>query len=170
MSVSLLTSIVSHNWYKCTKDITDLDISRPQGWEPLGSTNLSIIVTYKNVTSIKRRLKSLCNVVLSIRDKMTLSFKDHRCTQVENPGEGVAQIFEWGVKAFQTKLPRESPILGFTAFLITSSLKKISFRGPMLYPLSRLTPSTMCIPSHSLYVHLCLRIWPYCHYWPSEKC
>ncbi len=98
--------------------------------------------------------------MLSIRNKMTLSFKDHRSTQVENPGEGVAQIFEWGVKAFQTKLPRESPILGFIAFLITSSLK-ICLRGSYVISPFPITP---------IYVHLCLRIWPYCHYWPSENC
>jgi hypothetical protein len=28
--------------------------------------------------------------------------------RVENPGEGVAQIFAWGVKAFQKKLCQES--------------------------------------------------------------
>jgi hypothetical protein len=33
----------------------------------------------------------------------SLNFMSLRCTRVENPGEGVAQIFALGVRAFQTK-------------------------------------------------------------------
>jgi hypothetical protein len=49
----------------------------------------------------------------------------HRCTQVENPGEGVPEVF--------AKIPRGSrlsgklqgggPILDFIAFLLTSVMK-----------------------------------------------
>jgi hypothetical protein len=53
---------------------------------------------------------------------------------VENPGEGVAQIFAKMPKGqcFLNKIARASPILGFIAFLLT--LNKIYFGSPMLYP------------------------------------
>jgi hypothetical protein len=51
----------------------------------------------------------------------------HRCTGVENlGGGGVLEVFAKiprGVKAFWKKLPGGPPILGFTAFLLTSFLK-----------------------------------------------
>jgi hypothetical protein len=41
---------------------------------------------------------------------------NHRCARVENPGEGVAQIFAWGDQGFPDKIARGSPILAFIAF------------------------------------------------------
>ncbi len=68
--------------------------------------------------------------------------------RVENPGDGLAQIFAKipggggaGVKAFRTKLPGGSPLLGFIAFLLASLLKFAW--GSNDYP-SPLTPPPSC--------------------------
>jgi len=64
----------------------------------------------------------------------------HICTRVENSREGVAQIFAWGVKAFQTIFPRGSPILGFMTFIFSKSFKNLP-RGVLCYTThSSLTP------------------------------
>jgi hypothetical protein len=50
----------------------------------------------------------------------------HRCTQVENPGEGVPDVFAKilrGVKAFRKNCLGGPPISGFIAFLLTSVLR-----------------------------------------------
>ncbi len=93
---------------------------------------------------------------------------EHICTRVENPREGVAQIFAWGIKAFQTIFPRGSPILDFITFIFSESFKNLP-GGPILHPPSSLTPlcvcqSNICEPSNNLQNHL-LRInskWHYC--------
>ncbi len=57
---------------------------------------------------------------------------NRRCTRVENPGDGVPDVFcqnPKGGQGFQEKLPGGGagggglPILGFSAFLLTSVLK-----------------------------------------------
>jgi hypothetical protein len=50
----------------------------------------------------------------------------HRCTLVENPAEGVPDVFlpkSLGGQGFQEKLLWGPPISGFIAFLLTSVLK-----------------------------------------------
>jgi hypothetical protein len=47
----------------------------------------------------------------------------HKYTQVENPGEGLAQIFDWGVSKLSGKIIWGSPISALIAFLSRSSLK-----------------------------------------------
>ncbi len=42
---------------------------------------------------------------------------EHRCKRVKNPGERVAQTFEWGSRLFG-KIARRSPIFAFVAFLM----------------------------------------------------
>ncbi len=64
---------------------------------------------------------------------------EHICTRVENPREGVAQIFAWGVKAFQAIFPRGSPISGNITFIFSKSFKNLP-GGPILHPPFSLTP------------------------------
>ena len=74
----------------------------------------------------------------------------NRCTLVENPGKGVAQVF--------TKIPRggggsrlSGKISGFIAFLLTSILKFAWGVGSYIYPPpSPLTPlcASMCVWIH----------------------
>jgi hypothetical protein len=68
---------------------------------------------------------------------------DHICTRVENPGEGVRDVFakipRGGVKGFGKNCLGGPPILGFIAFLLTSFLK-ICLGGAVSSPLTPLTP------------------------------
>jgi hypothetical protein len=65
----------------------------------------------------------------------------HRGAQVENPGEGVAQIFAWGGQGFPNKTTWRV-ILGFIAFLLTSFFENL-LGGSYVVPPSPLTP--VCI-------------------------
>ncbi len=65
----------------------------------------------------------------------------HRCTRVENPGEGVRDVFAKIPKVgqgFQEKIPGGSS-LRFIAFLLTS-FSKICLGGAVSYPPPPLTP------------------------------
>jgi hypothetical protein len=72
-------------------------------------------------------LCSSCVVADIYFTRLALSFHNHRCTRVENPGEGVRDVFAKmprGGQGFQEKLPGGGPpILGFIAFLLTSFSK-----------------------------------------------
>ncbi len=72
----------------------------------------------------------------------------HRCTRVENPGEGVRDVFAkipGGGQGFQEKLPGGPPILRFIAFLLTS-FSKICLGGCcFIPPLPPLTPPPVYI-------------------------
>jgi hypothetical protein len=57
----------------------------------------------------------------------------HSCTRVENPGEGVAQIFVWGGQDFPDKTAGGVLYIGFITFLLPIFFFLISLRGPILY-------------------------------------
>ncbi len=66
---------------------------------------------------------------------------NHRCKQVENPGEGVAQIFAWGGQGFHGKITWGFPILAFVAFLLTS-FSKICLGMAVSFPWASLNQIT----------------------------
>ena len=71
-------------------------------------------------------------------------FSSHRCTWVENPGDGEAQIFDKipRGRGFPYKIARGSPNLGFIVFLLKILLKfswgALMFTPFPLIPLSAL--------------------------------
>jgi hypothetical protein len=71
----------------------------------------------------------------------------HRCPQVENPEEGVPEVFAKiprGVKALRKNCQLGPPISGFVAFLLTNVLKFAWEEGPLYLP-SPLPPSPPCM-------------------------
>jgi len=61
------------------------------------------------------------SLVLIISKVIPFRFIDAHRMKIQ--GEGVAQIFDWRVKAFWENCPGASPILAFIAFLLRSFWK-----------------------------------------------
>jgi hypothetical protein len=83
----------------------------------------------------------------------------HRCTRVENPGEGVPDVFcqnPWGGSRLSGKIAWVGPtISGFIAYLLTSVLK-FAWGGYYIYPPPTSTPPPPCV---DLCLKLCFRLW-----------
>ncbi len=90
------------------------------------------------------------NLNLNLADtettEMSVLVQLHRCTRVENRGEGVLDFFAKiprGVKAFRKNCLGGPPISGFIAFLLTSVLK-FAWGGYYIYPPLPPTSPPLC--------------------------
>jgi hypothetical protein len=91
------------------------------------------------------------------KTKMWKTWSVHRCTWVENPEEGVPDVFcqnPWGGgggQGFQKKLPGGPNISGYIAFLLTSVLK-FAWGRYYIYP-----PPTLSEINHWEGVHILIK-------------